>query len=33
MAQKDVDGLLVGSASLDPAVFAGVVKNGLKSRT
>jgi len=32
MAQKDVDGLLVGGASLDPAVFAGVIKNGLKAR-
>ena len=29
MAQADVDGLLVGTASLDAAVFAGVVKNGL----
>ena len=33
MAQKDVDGFLVGSSSLDPTVFAGVIKNGLKSRT
>jgi triosephosphate isomerase len=33
MAQKDVDGLLVGSASLEPATFAGVVISGLKSRT
>jgi len=32
MAQKDVDGLLVGTSSLDPAVFAGVIKNGLKPR-
>ncbi len=32
MSQKDVDGLLVGGASLDPAVFAGVIKNGLKAR-
>lgn len=32
MAQKDVDGLLVGGASLDPATFAGVIKSGLKSR-
>jgi triosephosphate isomerase len=32
MAQKDVDGLLVGGASLDPTVFAGVIKNGLKPR-
>ncbi len=32
MAQKDVDGLLVGGASLDPVVFAGVIKNGLKAR-
>jgi triosephosphate isomerase (TIM) len=30
MGQKDVDGLLVGGASLDPAVFSGVIKNGLK---
>jgi len=33
MAEPDVDGLLVGSASLDPSVFAGVIKNGLKSKT
>ncbi len=33
MSQKNVDGLLVGGASLDPVTFAGVVKNGLKSRT
>ena len=32
MCQKDVDGLLVGGASLDPAVFAGVIRNGLKIR-
>ena len=29
MAQKDVDGLLVGGASLDPVSFAKVIKNGL----
>lgn len=33
LAQKDVDGLLVGGASLDPQTFANVIKNGLKSRT
>lgn len=33
MSQPDVDGLLVGTASLDPTVFAGVVKNGLKPLT
>lgn len=33
MAKPDVDGLLVGGASLDPAVFASVIKNGLKPRT
>jgi triosephosphate isomerase len=33
MAQQDVDGLLVGTASLDPSVFAGVIRNGLKFRT
>ena len=33
MAQADVDGLLVGGASLDPAVFSSVIKSGLKSRT
>jgi triosephosphate isomerase len=32
MGQKDVDGLLVGTSSLDPTVFAGVIKNGVKSR-
>ena len=31
VAQKDVDGLLVGTASLEPAVFAGVICNGLKA--
>lgn len=31
MSQQDVDGFLVGGASLDPAQFANVVKNGLKS--
>lgn len=29
MAQKDVDGLLVGSASLDAEKFADLIKNGL----
>lgn len=33
MAQADVDGLLVGGASLDPTAFAGIVKNGLISWT
>lgn len=33
MSQPDVDGLLVGGASLDPTAFAGIVKNGLISRT
>ena len=33
MAQTDVDGLLVGTASLDPSVFAGVIKNGLSQET
>lgn len=33
LSQPDVDGLLVGGASLDPVVFANLVKNGLKSRT
>jgi len=33
MAQPDVDGLLIGTASLDPVIFAGVIKNGLKSRS
>lgn len=33
MAEKDVDGLLVGGASLDPGIFAALIKNGLKSRT
>ena len=32
MAQKNVDGFLVGGASLDPVIFAGVIRNGLKSR-
>jgi len=32
MAQTDVDGFLIGTSSLDPVVFAGVIKNGLKSR-
>ncbi|MBI4403119.1 MAG: triose-phosphate isomerase [Deltaproteobacteria bacterium] len=32
MAQKDVDGLLVGGASLDPNTFAAIIKNGLKTR-
>lgn len=32
MSQKDVDGLLVGGASLDPQTFATVIKNGLRSR-
>lgn len=31
MAQKDVDGLLVGGASLDPITFANIIKNGLQS--
>lgn len=31
MAQKNVDGLLVGGASLDPITFANVIKNGLYS--
>jgi triosephosphate isomerase (TIM) len=31
MAQKDVDGLLVGSASLKPEVFAEIVKNAVQS--
>jgi len=29
MAQPDVDGLLVGGASLDAATFAGVIRNGI----
>lgn len=33
MAKEDVDGLLVGGASLDPGIFAAVIRNGLKSRT
>ncbi len=32
MAQKDVDGLLVGGASLDPNGFAELVKNGVRSQ-
>jgi triosephosphate isomerase len=32
MSQPSVDGLLVGSSSLDAAIFAGVIRNGLKSR-
>lgn len=31
MGQKDVDGFLIGTASLDPTVFAGVIQNGLSS--
>lgn len=33
MSQKDVDGLLIGTASLDPVTFSGVIKNGLKNRS
>lgn len=33
MSQPDVDGFLVGGASLEPGSFAGVIKNGLQSRT
>ena len=32
MEQKDVDGLLVGGASLEATMFASVIKNGLQSR-
>jgi len=32
MACPDVDGLLVGSASLDVRVFAEIIRNGLRSR-
>ncbi|MBI1860689.1 MAG: triose-phosphate isomerase [Deltaproteobacteria bacterium] len=32
MAQPDVDGLLVGGASLEPVTFAGVVLGGLKGK-
>lgn len=32
MACPDVDGFLVGGASLDPSKFANVISNGLKSR-
>ena len=32
MAQPDVDGLLVGGASLDPLAFSGVVLGGLKGK-
>ena len=32
MSQSDIDGFLVGTASLDPAVFANVIKNGLKCK-
>lgn len=32
MAQPDVDGLLVGGASLDPIAFSGVVLGGLKGK-
>jgi triosephosphate isomerase (TIM) len=31
--QPDVDGFLIGSASLDSTTFANVIKNALKSRT
>ncbi len=31
MKETDLDGLLVGTASLDPVAFAELVKNGLKS--
>lgn len=33
MSQDDVDGLLVGGASLDPKGFAELVRNGLRSST
>ncbi len=32
MAQKDVDGLLVGGASLNPMAFAELVRNGVRSQ-
>jgi len=31
MGQLDVDGLLVGGASLDATTFADLIENGLKS--
>ena len=33
MGNRDVDGFLIGGASLEPGTFAGVIKNGLESRT
>jgi len=33
LGKPDVDGFLVGGASLEPGTFAGVIKNGLESRT
>ena len=33
LAKADVDGFLVGGASLEAGTFAGVIKNGLQSRT
>jgi len=33
LGKPDVDGFLVGGASLEPGSFAGVIKNGLQSRT
>ncbi|MEZ4751312.1 MAG: triose-phosphate isomerase [Bdellovibrionota bacterium] len=32
LREADVDGFLVGGASLDPVVFSNVIKNGLESR-
>lgn len=33
LGKPDVDGFLIGGASLEPGTFAGVIKNGLESRT
>jgi triosephosphate isomerase len=32
MAKPNVDGLLVGGASLDPGQFSAIIRNGLKNR-
>ena len=32
LSQPNIDGLLVGGASLDPVVFSGVILNGLKGK-
>lgn len=32
LLEKDIDGLLVGGASLDPVIFAGIVKNTVLTR-